>query len=144
MHELGVGRFARRHALRGLISAVLLFAAGCAPPPAERNLDELVLRDSTYFDPGTMQPYSGRVVRMFPDDPEMRQLEATMLDGTWHGELRVYHANGRIRYLGSLANGEQCGEWIQNRDPDPPGSLYDELRREIESLSIFPPCPPQR
>ena len=127
----------RRH----LVLAALALVAACSAPGAERNLDELVLSDSTYLDPATLEPYSGRVVRMFRDEPDRRQLEATLVDGTWHGELRVYHPNGRIRYMGSLANGEQCGEWTQNRAPEPAGSIYEELKLEIESMSIFPPCP---
>lgn len=127
---------------RRLLAALPLAALACSGSAAgERSLDELVLRDSTYLDPESLAPYTGAVYRTFRDDPARLQLEATMVEGTWHGELRVYHPNGRIRYVGMLVQGEQCGEWIQNRDPAPAGDIYEELVREIESLSLYPPCP---
>ena len=55
-------RFAARLAC---LLAPTLFA--CAPTPT-RNLDELIVQDSTYLDPVSMLPYSGRVVRHFPGE----------------------------------------------------------------------------
>lgn len=107
----------------------------------ERDLSELVLRDSTYHEPSTLEPFTGNVVRRFAEDPGKIQLRGHLQDGTWNGELVVYHPNGRVRYMGTLAEGAKCGAWTENADPDPPESLYKELKQEIESMGLYPPCP---
>ena len=114
---------------------------GCAPDAA-RDLRELVVKDSTYYEREAMQPYSGRVFRPFPGDPARVEIEGVLLDGTWHGELLVYHPSGRIRYQGSFAYGEKCGPWTEDSDDRPALNVYDELLSEIETLGIYPPCPP--
>ncbi len=99
-----------------------------------------MLRDSTYYDPQALAPYSGRVTSTFLQDPETVQLEGEMLEGIWHGELRVYHPDGRIRYEGRLERGAQCGAWTENTDPRPPEGLYQEFRALVETLAVYPPC----
>jgi len=118
---------------------ILLLLAGCGGY-APRDLDELMVEDSVYVTAETMEPYSGPVYRMFPDGSARVQLEGTLLDGAWDGELMVYHANGRVRYMGSFSGGERCGPWTENLDSLPPVNLYDELVRDIESMGIYPPC----
>jgi hypothetical protein len=119
-----------------------LVMSACAEPEATTvPLDNLVLQDSLYHDAETMQPYSGLVVKSFPGEEAEIQIEGEMAGGMWNGEIVVYHENGRIRYMGSLNNGEKCGEWIENRDSDPPGDVLAELKQEIESLGIYPACP---
>jgi len=59
--------------------AVLLIGCGEAIPP--RSLHELTIQDSTYLDPETLLPYTGRVFRMFETDAEMRQLRGELVDG---------------------------------------------------------------
>jgi hypothetical protein len=121
---------------------LLGWASGCEAPWVEpRPLEELVVRDSTYYDPETGEPFSGPVIRRFPDDPDGIQLRGTLRDGTWTGELRVYHPNGRIRFLGSFHEGRRCGEWLEEQPAEDPGSIYERLVDEIESLSVYPPCP---
>lgn len=123
-------------------AALLLLALACSPassgPP--RELRELVVRDSTYFAPETQEPYTGRVTSTFQLDPERTQIEGEMLDGLWHGELRVYHRDGRVRYEGRLERGVRCGAWIENTDPRPASNIYEELVTEIESMGLYPPC----
>ena len=123
-----------------LLFSLTLAVLACSTTP-ERDLSELILQDSTYFAPETMEPYTGDVFRYFPDDPDQVQLRGTLRAGTWNGDLTVYHANGRIRYMGSLADGAQCGAWTENLDPDPPGNIYEDLKQEIESMGLYPPCP---
>jgi hypothetical protein len=106
------GRWLR---LVGAAGLVLLASAGCEPPLPERELGDLVVRDSTYYEPETQQPYTGRVYRTFADDPSMREIVGRMLDGTWHGELTVYHPSGRIRYQGTFFEGGRCGAWTPTR-----------------------------
>lgn len=121
-----------------LLLALLL--TGCGPEPRVA-LDTLVLRDSLYLAPGSLEPFTGRVFRVFADDPEQVELEGRLEEGTWNGELTVYHPGGRIRYQGRLAGGAPCGAWVENRDESDEGSLYDELVREIESMGLYPACP---
>ncbi len=121
------------------LALLMLLCTGCTPTPV-RDLDELVQQDSTYYEPQTMEPYSGRVYRLFRDDSTKVEIEGTMRGGTWHGELTVFHFNGRVRFAGSFANGVRCGAWIENADPEPRASLYEELVQEIESMGLYPPC----
>lgn len=121
----------------------LLLAAltlGCAGPPA-RNLDELVALDSSYLDPSTLLPFTGDVFKLFEGTRESVQLRGTLRDGTWQGELTVYHRNGRVRFQGDLVDGAQCGAWTENVEEEARESLYEELVAEIENLSLYPPCP---
>ena len=120
------------------LALLILLLSGCTPV---RDLDELVQQDSAYLEPRTMEPYSGPVYRLFGDDSTKIEIEGTLRDGVWHGDLTVFHQNGRVRYSGALANGTQCGPWTENADPEPRESLYEEFVLEIESLSVYPPCP---
>ena len=122
------------------VALVLLLLAGCRGP-APRDLDELVVSGRSYLDPGTGEPYSGPVFRTFPADPDRRQLEARLRGGTWDGELTVYHPTGRIRYQGEMANGSQCGGWIQTEEATPPDDPMEAVREELESIVIYPACP---
>lgn len=128
-----------RRAKRLLLSLTLAVMA-CSAYTPERELSELVIQDSTYFAPETMEPYTGDVIKYFSDEPAKVQLEGSLLDGTWQGELVVYHPNGRMRYMGSFSNGDRCGAWTENQDPEPPESVFEELRQEIESIGLYPPC----
>lgn len=120
---------------------LLMLLLGCnALPP--RPLSELDIVDSTYVDPATGTPYTGRVVARFPEAlGGGTELEARLEDGTWEGEFTLFHSTGRIRYQGGMAGGAQCGGWVENEDPVVPGSLLDEVTQELESLVIYPECP---
>ena len=121
---------------------ISLLLSGCSDVVRQVvPLDELVLQDSIYMDAETLEPFTGRVERVFEDDPREVQLRGDLVNGIWNGDIIVYHENGRIRYMGSLADGEKCGEWIENRDSDPPSDILAELKQEIESLGIYEPCP---
>jgi len=128
--------------LRRLLLLVLALAStACKDRLQTVPLDTLVLRDSVYLDPETLKPFTGRAEKAFEDDPGQIQLRGELADGLWNGEIVVYHASGRIRYMGFLANSEKCGEWVENRDDEPPVDVMAELKQEIESLGIYPPCP---
>jgi hypothetical protein len=113
---------------------------GCAPAAEPVELRALEVRDSTYYREATREPYTGPVKGTFLSDPDRIQIEGEMLDGVWHGELRVYHLDGRIRYEGRLEHGVQCGAWTENTDPEPPPTPYEAVVSEIESLALYPPC----
>jgi hypothetical protein len=127
-----------------LIAVCFALACGHGPSAPPRNLTELVLRDSTYYAPETMEPYTGPVFGRFVLHPDRVQLEGELLNGAWNGELRVYHRSGRIRYEGRFENGVRCGAWTENADPRPTTSIYDELNDAIESLAVYPPCSDER
>lgn len=126
--------------IRALLLLLVAFAWGCGEGPP-RNLDELMVRDSTYLHPETLDPYSGPIVRYFLHDTTLVQVEGTLTDGTWEGELTVYHPSGRIRDQGRLAQGVKCGTWVEDRPDRDAGSIYEEVVQEIEGLSIYPDCP---
>ncbi len=126
--------------VRRLLIFSLLLGACVASAP--RDLSELVVEDSLYLDASTGLPYSGPVFRPFADDSFRIQLEGELLNGTWDGELLVYHANGRVRYMGSFAKGERCGPWTENADSVAPANLYEDFVREVESMGLYPPCDP--
>lgn len=129
-----------RLAVAAALASLVVTVAGCSHEP-QRLLGDLVLQDSTYLEPETRQPFSGDVVKYFDDEPDKVQLRGHLRDGRWNGEITVWHANGRLRYMGELADGEKCGAWTENQDPDPPGDVADQLRQEIASLGLYPPCP---
>jgi len=121
---------------------VLILLGACSIEPPARDLGELVARDSTYYAPETMEPFTGRVFRPFPGDSTREEIVGRLVDGTWHGELIVYHPSGRIRYMGSFDHGQRCGPWTENQDDMENATSFRELVSDIESLAIYPPCPP--
>lgn len=123
--------------LPALAIAALIVACGDADA---RSLDDLVVRDSVYMDPTSGEAFTGRVVRHFEDDTTSIQLEGRLLEGVWDGEMIVYHPNGRVRYMGSFADGDRCGPWVENADSVPTRSVYEDLVREVESMGLYPPC----
>lgn len=127
-------------ALRALGFASLLLAVACGPDPVQ-DLDALMVKDSTYLDPVTLEPFSGRIVRFFLHDTALVEVEGTLEEGTWAGELTVYHPSGAIRDQGRLVRGVKCGAWIEGRPDRAPGSIYEEVVQEVEGLSIYPDCP---
>ena len=131
----------RRGFIHGLLALVAVALFACDSRPA-RDLGELIVQDSTYLDPETMLPYSGRVLRHFSGDEEGRMfLEATLRDGTWEGELTIYHTTGRIRYQGEMSGGARCGAWTENENPVEPESVYDAIKEDLESIVLYPECP---
>ena len=123
-----------------LLLVALLWTAACGGVE-RRNLATLTVVDSLYVEPSTGEPFTGQVYRPFPSDAERIQVEGSLLDGTWHGEFKAYHGNGRIRYMGTFHAGARCGAWTENVDSVAERSVYEELLDEIESLGIYPPCP---
>ena len=133
--------FSARSRLWPILSLALL-VVGCAGAEP-RDLASLVVVDSVYVVPESGLPYTGPVFRPFPGaaEGERLQLEGFLRDGTWDGELRIYHPNGRIRYMGSFDAGSRCGPWTENADSTSNESIYETLVDEIESLGVYPPCP---
>ena len=126
--------------MRFLLVALLLLGSLACTEGEARSLDELSIVDSLYVDPESGDPYTGPVVRWFGDDSTSVQIEASLLSGVWDGEMIVYHPNGRVRYMGSFADGERCGPWVENADSVPTESVYEDLVREVESMGLYPPC----
>ena len=129
-----------RRFLLVLTATASLTMSGCSDP-SPRDLSTLVVVDSLYVDPASGAPFTGSVYRRFEEAPEKTQVEGNLSAGTWNGEFRVYHPNGRIRYMGSFHAGDRCGAWTENADSVPRPSVYEEIVDEIESLGVYPPCP---
>ncbi|MGI9626056.1 MAG: hypothetical protein ACR2QM_04415 [Longimicrobiales bacterium] len=129
-------------ALRRLVFAgVVVGLASCTGAPP-RDIAELVVQDSTYLDPETATPYTGPVFKRFVDGEDI-QVEAVLVDGTWEGELTIYHTTGRIRYQGEMSGGAQCGGWVENEATVAPESAYEAIKEDLESLVMYPACPEQ-
>ncbi len=126
--------------LRALLPILLVLTASCGHVRA-RDLDTLVQTDTVYLTPDSHEPYSGPVVRHFRDGSGHVQIEGTLENGMWEGEMTVYHESGRIRYQGRLSRGAPCGTWLENRDDESHGSVLEELQRDVASMGIYPPCP---
>jgi len=124
--------------LVSLATLLFAFAASCGGEPP-RDLEELSVVDSLYVD-AMGSPYTGPVFRSFPDSVLQVQIEGSLRDGLWEGELVVYHANGRVRYMGSFTSGERCGPWTENADSVAVESVYEQLIQEVESMGLYPPC----
>ena len=60
---------------RILPMALVVLVCACGPGAERLPLDDLVLRDSTYLAPVTLEPYTGRVFRLFEDEPDRLQLD---------------------------------------------------------------------
>jgi hypothetical protein len=123
-----------------LFGLLFLAVQGCAGEPRV-PLDSLVVRDSTYLVAETGEPYTGEVFRAFSDDPDHIQLEGRIEEGSWNGEMTVYHEGGGIRYQGRMAGGAPCGAWVENRSEEAAPSLYESLVQDVESMGLYPPCP---
>ena len=124
------------------IAAFLLTIAACHRIAlGSTDLDSLVRTDSSYLTPETMKPFSGHVVRRFADDRHRVQIDGTLKNGMWEGELTVYYKSGRIRYQGEMSRGAPCGVWIDNRPDGDKGNALLELNRDIQSLGVYPSCP---
>jgi hypothetical protein len=117
--------------------AILSLGCGTAAP---RELSDLVIVDSVYVDPASMEAFTGAVVRHFEGDSSKVEISGALLEGSWDGEFTVYHPNGRVRYMGAFEEGDRCGPWVENADSLPTESAYEDLVREVESMGLYPPC----
>jgi len=123
------------------VTGVVALGASACQELTSRDLSELTVRDSTSFHPESLEPYNGAVYRRFADNPEQVLLTGVLRNGTWNGEMTVYHPSGRVRYQGEMANGTQCGGWLENEDDTEVDDAFEEIKRELESLAIYPACP---
>ena len=85
--------------LPGLLTvtaAIAASAAGAVPATAQEamDLDRLIERGGVYLEPGTLEPYSGPVARMWA--PGIARERGTLARGRWTGEHEWFHQNGRL------------------------------------------------
>ena len=126
--------------IRRVLLALVVTASACGELGRATDLRLLVARDGTYYDPESQEPFTGRVFRTFPGDSTRNEIVGALVDGTWHGELTVYHPSGRIRYMGSFDHGARCGPWTENQDDHDQETSFRRLVSDIESMAIYPPC----
>ncbi len=117
----------------------MLSGATCSDRVAT-DLSVLQFVESVYVAPAIAEPFTGSIVRYFAAQPDEVQLEGTLRDGAFDGELVIYHPNGRVRFMGSFRAGERRGSWAENADSNTTGSAYQVLQREVETLRLYPAC----
>ncbi len=79
------------------VAAAGAASAGGTIPPAPQeamDLDRLIDRAGVYLEPGTLEPYSGPVVRMWT--PDIVRERGTLVDGRWTGVHEWFHQSGRL------------------------------------------------
>ena len=85
--------------LLGLLALAAVIApsvTGAIPPSGQEamDLDRLIERAGVYLEPGTLEPYSGPVVRMWT--PDIVRERGTLVDGRWTGVHEWFHQSGRL------------------------------------------------
>ena len=83
----------------GLLAVATAVAASAAdtPPAAAQeamSLDSLIERTGVYLEPGTLEPYTGAVVRMWT--PDIVRERGTLAEGRWTGLREWFHQSGRL------------------------------------------------
>ena len=73
------------------MAAVTATTAGAQEP---MDLGRLIEREGVYLAPGTLQPYSGPVVRLWA--PGVVREQGTLADGLWTAAHEWFHQNGRL------------------------------------------------
>lgn len=73
--------------------------------PQFRNIDELILQGITYRDPLTLEPYTGSVYELFPDDSLKIKERSNLKDGVFHGPIERYWENGQLQAKFSFTDG---------------------------------------
>lgn len=85
--------------LLGLLAVAAMVAppvAGATPAAAQEamDLDRLIERGGVYLEPGTLEPFSGPVARMWTADVVRER--GTLAEGRWTGVREWFHQNGRL------------------------------------------------
>ncbi len=80
------------------LPALLAVTAALAVAPANAqepmDLDRLIERAGVYLEPGSLEPYSGPVARMWA--PGVVRERGTLAGGRWTGVHEWFHQNGRV------------------------------------------------
>ena len=74
------------------VAAAVTATVASAQEPMD--LDRLIERGGIHLEPGTLQPYSGPVARMWA--PGTVREQGTLADGRWTGVHEWFHPNGRL------------------------------------------------
>ena len=91
--------------LLGVAAALAASAAGTTPHAAQEamSLDRLIERAGVYLEPGSLEPYTGPVVRMWT--ASVVRERGTLADGRWTGVHEWFHQNGRLSGRETFRNG---------------------------------------
>lgn len=78
------------------VAAAIAASAGTNPAAAQEamSLDRLIERAGVYLEPGTLEPYSGPVMRMWMAGVVRER--GTLAEGRWTGVHEWFHLNGRL------------------------------------------------
>ena len=80
-----------------VVTAVIAGSAASTSHAAAQeamDLDLLIERGGVYLEPGTLQPHTGPVVRMWMADVVRER--GTLAEGRWTGVHEWFHVNGRL------------------------------------------------
>ena len=92
-----------------LLFALALIAVGCAEPEP-RDLGELVRLDDVWLDRETLEPYSGLVFHLAPNDSSRIISRYTLKDGKIDTGVReTYAPESGQRFIDDFKNGELHG-----------------------------------
>ena len=76
------------------VVAPAVAGAGPAAPQEAMDLDRLIERAGVYLEPGTLEPYSGPVARMWTAGVVRER--GALAEGRWTGVHEWFHQNGRL------------------------------------------------
>lgn len=79
------------------VAAGIAASTACATPAAGQgamDLDRLIERAGVHLEPGTLEPYSGAVMRMWT--PDVVRERGGLAEGRWTGVREWFHQNGRL------------------------------------------------
>ena len=106
-----------------LIALVGMFGLATCSQPDGRALDELVREGGLYFNPETMEPYSGVAFATFQGQPGAVAQRLNLWNGTYHGPFESYFHDRSLSAKESYLNGVLHGpfEWFFES-----GELFEE------------------
>ena len=117
------------------------------------NGDDLVVKDSMYYEKFTEKPFTGKVTGIKQGKIQKGKIEGkwieywesgilkesyTIKKGNYDGEFLTYHENGNLKTKGNFIKGKKQGEWLQylqNGDLRAKGTYKND--KEIEGNFLF-------
>ena len=133
IHEPGAkpGKMTSRNALKLLALAGVFALATCGKPDGV-DLEELVREGGLYFNPETMEPYSGVAFATFQGQPGAVAQRLNLWNGTYHGPFESYFRGRNVSAKETFVEGVRHGpfEWFfENGDLFEQGEYWNGRRQ---------------
>lgn len=125
------GLITPRGAIKLIALAGLLAVATCARPDG-RDVGELVREGGIYFNPETMEPYSGVAFATFQGQPGAVAHRMNLWNGTYHGPFESYFRSRNLSARETYVDGVRHGpfEWFFESGKVFEEGAYQNGRRE--------------